>query len=649
MVRMRPRPVTFAISPAGSAGLQALRRQLAVRGDQAPADILGPIMALRELEAICEGMLGGRGGPNQPNRPSLVSDLGTSLGTLGPQTAAAVGPALASFRSELPRLGKRLDSPQGARVVALSLRPLFDRLSEADVAVAAWRDTVASFTDDDISAEDCELRIRQLVEICEHRGVDWAQRVPTLEALLGDDAGALQRFGELSDQPPATEPQFGGVSEQRRLELCEQVLPELPSVGPAVIWLVVNLAALPDAYMHVGPVRLFDERIWPDGVRAGGTLERRLDGYEPPAELDDWADVEHWFTNLPKGENRVFARVETDGLAVGRARARARDVLTALVDIARPDTRWVILAGEASWRPDGGWSGRTFEDPAELAATRSRPVHVVLDRTGEGLLDFRDDFVQRLVDGDAAAHEAIDDALWTVSVERAPAPQQRIVLATRALERTLSRAREHREDGWAKPAARFLKAPWIDFALEEELFDAGLTAVNAAGDRRVFDEDRAQVIRDAIMPSTSPGRRSFDPRGLAAEGPGVLDDLVAGTMPHRILRDAMSVLTDSRAARERLEHLARRFDRLLARTERQRNAIVHGTGTVEPVLHAVDPFIRVVSKYVAQEAMRQAETGKPPLLELERSRIRALEREARLQAGDDPLDVLFPAPNSSAP
>lgn len=128
-----------------------------------------------------------------------------------------MGPALASFQAELGRLGKRLDSPQGARVIALSLQPLFDRLREAEVAVAAWRDTVASFADDNASAEDCELRIRQLTEVCEHQGVDWARRVPTLEALLGDDTGALQRFGELSDQPPATGPQLGGVSDQRRL------------------------------------------------------------------------------------------------------------------------------------------------------------------------------------------------------------------------------------------------------------------------------------------------------------------------------------------------------------------------------------------------------------------------------------------------
>jgi hypothetical protein len=40
--------------------------------------------------------------------------------------------------------------------------------------------------------------------------------------------------------------------------------------------------------------------------------------------------------------------------------------------------------------------------------------------------------------------------------------------------------------------------------------------------------------------------------------------------------------------------------------------------------------------------MRQAETGKEPLSEFEHTRIEALNRQAALEAGSSPLDVLFP-------
>jgi len=85
---------------------------------------------------------------------------------------------------------------------------------------------------------------------------------------------------------------------------------------------------------------------------------------------------------------------------------------------------------------------------------------------------------------------------------------------------------------------------------------------------------------------------------------------------------------------------------LLARTERQRNALTHGTGTTEAVVRGVDGFAVVLARYAANEMMHQASTGKEPLIELERDRVQALEREARLTAGDGPLGVLWPKAES---
>ena len=42
--------------------------------------------------------------------------------------------------------------------------------------------------------------------------------------------------------------------------------------------------------------------------------------------------------------------------------------------------------------------------------------------------------------------------------------------------------------------------------------------------------------------------------------------------------------------------------------------------------------------------MRQAETGQAPLVEFERDRVNALECDARLEAGESPMDVLWPEP-----
>jgi hypothetical protein len=44
---------------------------------------------------------------------------------------------------------------------------------------------------------------------------------------------------------------------------------------------------------------------------------------------------------------------------------------------------------------------------------------------------------------------------------------------------------------------------------------------------------------------------------------------------------------------------------------------------------------------MAQEAMRSAETGSAPLVELEQARVKLAENRAALSGGARPVDVLF--------
>lgn len=112
---MRPADVAFSTSPDMDPGLHALRAELRGGGRTAPADVLGLVTALHELEAICSSMLSGRGGPNKPNRASLHADLGAALGELGSQLHRAGGVRLANFQAELSQLlsvSKRAKVPE---------------------------------------------------------------------------------------------------------------------------------------------------------------------------------------------------------------------------------------------------------------------------------------------------------------------------------------------------------------------------------------------------------------------------------------------------------------------------------------------------------------------------------------------------------
>ncbi len=108
------------------------------------------------------------------------------------------------------------------------------------------------------------------------------------------------------------------------------------------------------------------------------------------------------------------------------------------------------------------------------------------------------------------------------------------------------------------------------------------------------------------------------------------------------MREATSYLADPGAAADRISQLRRRFRALLDRAERQRNAIIHGSGSSEGVMSSVDRFMASLARIVAGEAMYQAETSEPPLVELERKRVEWLELESRLGDGTSWLDLKHP-------
>jgi hypothetical protein len=625
--------------PAGSSGLRALRRRLRFRGPHAPADVLGPVSALRELEAICTAMLTGREGPNPENRHSLIDDLHLALRELGEQTRAAAGQLVPDFQAELQRLTPRLGTPQGARVTSLTVGRLLKRLADERVVAGAWRDTVATFLDDNQPAEQCELRIAQLLELVEHRGVEYDDWASKASGLLGDLPHAYEGTGEDVSEALEAGATLACVPEARRIDLCEQALAKLPERTAVAVWVIIDGAALWDHFQIVGPVSLYYHSLWPDHVRAGASIDEN--GVEQPApeELDDWDTAKKVFEDLEKVEHRVFARLWIDEAIPSDARRRARTVVQDLIDLAKQDSAWVLLDGAVSWTLHSGWSGEGFRKPA--AAGAAHVPHPVHEGTAKNLKDFDGEFVRRWLNGEVLAADAVDDALWTVAMERAPAPAQRIMLAIRTVERAVGQAREERQQSWAKPAARYLRSVWVNYTLINELSQNGMSVLNAV---QAFGHasDLHVRLHRVVFPASSDENqwRTFT-RGFTDLAPDILETLSTGSMEHRLARETAEILTSPKGALRRLNELGMRFDRLLARTERQRNALTHGTGTTKAAVRGVDSFAVLLARYAANEVMHQVATGKEPLIELERDRIHALERDARLEAGEDPLDVLW--------
>lgn len=627
-----------------SAGLQALRRQLPARGSEAPTDVLGPITALRELAAVCNSVTAGRGKPNPENRASLLKDVIASLEALGDTVSDVLAPQLPDFKAQVGGLMKALDSVAATRSLQLALESLFRELSSAAAPAAAWRDAVAAFLDVNGSSSRCELRIQQLVEIAEHRGVDYDAWARTAGSILGDDARVLAKFDV---QVPDNHVRNGGiplagVNEDRSLKLCEQTLGELPSRSTAVVWLALADALLPAPCIDAGGVALFDSGLVPDGVLSGQARTQSGAAYPTPPELEDdgFANVMRESLKELDGsaDSRALVRASFEQATAAEARSRAREVVRGIIDIGEAGSTWRLLDGELIWTPEH-WSGRGFADPERQSKPGFRRA---IDPPSTRLHELPSGFVRRWLDGDADAERAADVAVWVATLKRTQSHEQRVISAVRAVEQVLARVQVGANGSWVDSARRYLRSTMINHVLLNEIQDALFCAYNVT-ERAV---ERPKELFGRLKKMTSPGKDSgytwsTVTLDLAVVLPQALDLADEGSMPQRILREAARALTDPATMLERLAEIELWFDRMLDRTARQRNALVHSTATAEAVLRNVDSFVVLLATYVSDEGLRSDVAGAEPLAAFECDRVNYLKRTSRLEAGVVPANHLW--------
>ncbi len=599
-------------------------------------DVLGPYAAVQELDGVCSGILEGRGPINKANARSLAKDLSLSLSRLGPKLNHALEPVLDDFRRDLNQLAARLETGQGARIVQLSLGSLRQRFELPATTTSAWRDAVDAFADPATSSYDCELRLRQLSDLARARGHDWSALAPLIEDVLSDRAYAIARFRAVDAAGD-----YAGASEMDRVSFVEPTLEEPPAIGEVAVWLIFIRARLQRGWLQVGPVQFFDGKTFPERFRETAPQYRDLDEtFCLPPELDTWEEEGFWFSESAV-EDRVFARVWLTGGPLASALERGREIASAAVELAAPNSRWILLDGAMAWRPPAGsFYGKSFADPRVIKEIESDvPVH--FEPTGERLEELDANFLAAIADGESGARSALEDVRWFNSIGEMSTPAQRIALGTRILERRLSLAQAN-SDTWAASVRRYLLAAWLRRELYLELFESVSFCVSQLRSAEVAAQDLYAELHDRVFPVEIPGRRGVDLLAIPEVAPRVTQALRLGMVEHRLSREMEQITRDSRAASDAVARLEARFGILLERAMRQRNALLHG-GNAEPVLlNSVDGFVRILGALAANEAMFAVIHTRAPLASLEQTRVEFLGVKASLQSGHDPTDALLP-------
>jgi hypothetical protein len=172
--------------------------------------------------------------------------------------------------------------------------------------------------------------------------------------------------------------------------------------------------------------------------------------------------------------------------------------------------------------------------------------------------------------------------------------------------------------------------------LAQRVSDAGQTAVHG---RMAMREGKAFPYISEVIEQR--GRNSFrvhHDRILAR-----VDDLLAfvepETMEARMLVEVKSRMANGPTALKWLDECEQRFDRLLARACRQRNAVTHGTRTISEVVSSIEPFLDRIAGRAIGALQRSVEDRQELSVQLETWKVSREKSKALLSAGGDPAQL----------
>lgn len=387
-------------------------------------------------------------------------------------------------------------------------------------------------------------------------------------------------------------------------------------------------------------------RVWNssyEGALGGSTVlgshRGNLSDHGPP-ELQD-EEYEDSFAGLPK-KDYVLARINLGEANLAYARRRARQLASDVLRAALPDSQWILMGGAASYLQGSGWGGNRFTGADWGARAQFDPPRH--EPTTSELAQLDERFGTGLVQADEAALDAVGYVRWGHAVANLPEPAQRIALSLRILERALPRNAET-ERNWQGATRRYLKETWSERRLGLWLRDASFAMLSAhPGHWETYPSEageRYRTLNDELIPSA--GRLAFYFYGDRAlrRLPETASDMDEGSMERRLLDEVHRRAGTGADAAAWLEYFDERFERLLARTARQRNAVLHGATTVPAVLASIESFVSQLTNRVVAEKIHAAATGISVVAAMESARYGALERRARLKRGEHPAQVLF--------
>jgi len=575
---------------------------------------------------------------------SAMQDALGATSLLGPALRAVLDKYLADFEQScrtLEAITNKGSTATGRNTARVASETLLQELRSGASSTAAWDDLVQAAQDPSVDLDDLSWRTKALAEIVGASGVDFGAFATSARGILRDsalEAAFAESYLNGSKRPPRSFPSPGddaGMTDDERLDLCRRLL-EAPAVGGhQVVWLSFEAASLEQNQMEVGPVTFFHGgwllAAWahPDGP-AYPSLPKELTalGESPPEELQAL-------------ENFVVARVDLGNREQFGSLEAARQLVTAMVAVVRDRSsgHWRLMRGHMH-AIDGslhGWSGFS-------AASSTRHYAPWLDPTGAQLGGLAETLASALpAEPGSRLGQVLDAVTWHGDAYERGDAFVDVVLAVRVLELVASwlpgsvRWQAMAEDAYSVWWSRQQVIHEAYYAIHDALSDTAVAWLAPEGERGRLRELGAQLI-------THDGARSLTDIERAIPLLPYLDTIYRRTCSEaRRIRLAAATMASGNAAAARIDVHKERFNMLLKRLERCRNAVAHGGPlSVETALTTVE-FGQTLARISLQRALKGELTGEGIENALNDLRTRADQVVASLRAGGQPVPVLFAA------
>jgi hypothetical protein len=628
---MRSHSVVYALQASLPDWLFAFQHELGSNAFDGRDDLLMLSAVLDELDAVVVGVKRGHGTPARPHWHSLLAELDHTNEAFGPGVAELVTGALTPLRGAIDRGSPPTVS--NASGLGTAIEQVRVALRDPRIRRAAWDDALIGFRTD-IDCELAAIRLRILRDLVELAQGDWGGVSSTLAGALNNDTSALASMGYDVEVVAGAHQNAAGWSVERRLGACGEYIGKAQPTGHLIAWVAFDQASLPDFYRALGQVELWTAQVCPEWPREG---RGRVDG----PVYDFSSDEYDMFLPSLEEPGRVLMRLDLGDRSSAGAAEDARDLAQTIVQMAATSSSWWLLDGCAFVRA-GHWWGSTIHPHTEIA---ENPLY---EPTGSFLADLNPDLVSALIARLPHVQELATDVKWAESVRRLPDGAHAAALSIRLLERRLPPAPES-QAGWGRSADWPARARWWlrEGAMNAQLFgdlrDAAFEGVYGIPARHGTNKERFLRYQALMLPPKGGLAFEYRPKEIMGGLADLARELPEGSMEARIVKSSAAAFSHGLAAAKRLEEHGRRFDRLLRRASRVRNAVLHGNNTVPAVVDSLRSLLEQLTAAIIGAEFNAIESGQGLRHVLDqRRKLRESELEA-LRTGAHPEDVLFVA------